>query len=228
MRFMRLILFLNCSVLPHAEASQYPVHKITAQQFTPAKMAADGRFTDANEVMDKGGLAAEVPFMSRRFATYLRSADGAPGLTVNDGEALQANADDSTMTPTVTWVGHATFLVQMSGVTFLVDPIWSNTPSRVPLISPSRFVPPGIGSADLPSIDFVLVFHNHYGHLDLSTRGKLAERNAQTQFFVPEGNGALLRRVGVSRITELNRGEQVTVGQVGIHCLSAQHWSKRS
>ena len=79
MRFMRLILFLNCSVLLHAQASQYPVHKITTQQFTPAKMDADGRFTAANEVMDKGGLAADVPFMLRCFATYLRSADGARG-----------------------------------------------------------------------------------------------------------------------------------------------------
>lgn len=42
-------------------------------------MDADGRFTAANEVMDKGGLAADVPFMLRCFATYLRSADGARG-----------------------------------------------------------------------------------------------------------------------------------------------------
>lgn len=228
MRYMLLMLLVSCSALLHAQASQYPAQKITAQQFTPAKMDADGRFTNANEVIDKGGLAAEVPFMLRRFATYLRSADGAPGLTVNDGEALRANADNSTMTPTVTWVGHATFLVQMSGVTFLVDPIWSNTPSPVPLIGPSRFVPPGIALADLPSIDFVLVSHNHYDHLDLPTLGKLAERNSQTQFFVPEGNGVLLRRAGVSKITELNWGEQVAVGQVVIHCLPAQHWSKRS
>lgn len=50
---------------------------------------------------------------------------------------------------------------------------------------------------------------------------QIGQRNAQTQFFVPEGNGALLRRAGVCRITELNWGEQVTVGQVVIHCSPA-------
>lgn len=227
MRFALVVVIISFTALLHAQAAQSPAQDTTLQPFAPAKMGADGRFSNANGRMDKGGLAVQVPFMLRRFGTYLRSADGAPGLILNDGAALRANADNSNMTPTVTWVGHATLLVQMSGVTFLVDPIWSNTPSPLPLLGPSRFVPPGIALADMPNIDFVLVSHNHYDHLDLPTLGKLAERNSQTQFFVPEGNGALLRGAGVSNVTELNWGQQVRLGQVVIHCLPAQHWSKR-
>lgn len=185
-----------------------------------------GYFSNPVGALDHAGLDVRVPFMLRRIGTYFRNDDEAPRRVKNDGLMLRTNAQ--AMKPTVTWVGHSTLLVQMSGVTFLTDPIWSKIPSPVPLLGPRRFVPPGITIDDLPKIDFVLVSHNHYDHLDLPTLRQLARRNAETLFIVPEGNGALLRRAGITAVRELNWGQSMEQGKVTLHCLPAQHWSKRS
>lgn len=192
----------------------------------PAELNERGEFTNPIGDLDKGSLGVRLPFMLRRFGTYFRSSDGAPERMLNDGSALRLNA--AAMTPMITWVGHSTFVVQMGGVTFLTDPIWSDTPSPVPVLGPRRFVKPGIAIADLPAIDFVTISHNHYDHMDLPTLRTLAERDPNTVFFVPEGNGQVLRSAGITNVTELNWGQHARQGAVTVHCLPAQHWSKRS
>jgi N-acyl-phosphatidylethanolamine-hydrolysing phospholipase D len=143
----------------------------------------------------------------------------------NDGAFLRENARHSV--PTVTWIGHATLLVQLGHVTFLTDPIWSKRPSPISFLGPKRLVDPGVALADLPPIDFVVVSHNHYDHLDLPTLKALAERNPETRFLVPLGNGNLLRKHGIPRVEELDWGDTARHETVTIHCLPAQHWSKR-
>ncbi|MDG2271863.1 MAG: MBL fold metallo-hydrolase, partial [Halioglobus sp.] len=165
-------------------------------------------------------------FMLRRLGTYFRDGDGSPNRVVNDGLFLRENVGRGS--PTVTWIGHASMLVQMEGVSFLTDPIWSNRPSPVPFIGPSRFVAPGMDIHDLPSIDFVLISHNHYDHLDLPTLRTLAERNPATVFYVPLGNGALLQQQGIANVEELDWGQTLVYKDVTIVCLPTQHWSKRS
>ena len=81
---------------------------------------------------------------------------------------------------------------------------------------------------DLPPIDFVLISHNHYDHLDLPTLRALAKRSAETVFFVPLGNGELLRDQGIERVEELDWGDSARYENATIHCLPVQHWSKRS
>jgi N-acyl-phosphatidylethanolamine-hydrolysing phospholipase D len=81
--------------------------------------------------------------------------------------------------------------------------------------------------ATLPPIDFVVISHNHYDHLDLPTLRALAKRRAETVFLVPLGNGALLRRAGIERVEELDWGDTRTIGAVTVHCLPNQHWSSR-
>jgi N-acyl-phosphatidylethanolamine-hydrolysing phospholipase D len=194
--------------------------------FSGAPRSDDGRFTNlAGEIMH-GTLSVRVPFMLRRFGTYFRSGQGAPLRVANDGASLRENTRHSK--PTVTWIGHSTLLVQMEGVTFLTDPTWSNRPSPVPVIGPSRFVEPGIKIDDLPPIDFVLISHNHYDHLDLPTLRTLAKRNADTVFFVPLGNGELLRSNNITYVQELDWGQTASYNDATIHCLPSQHWSKRS
>ena len=129
--------------------------------------------------------------MLRRFGTYFRSGTDAPKRVENDEAQLQAQTQD--LQPAVTWIGHSTTLVQIDGINFLTDPIWSKRPSPVPLLGPRRYVPPGVALEDLPVIDFVVISHNHYDHLDVPTLKALAQRNPQTVFFVPLGNGELLR-----------------------------------
>ena len=128
----------------------------------------------------------------------------------------------------MTWIGHSTTLVQIDGINFLTDPIWSKRPSPVPLLGPRRYVPPGVALEDLPVIDFVVISHNHYDHLDVPTLKALAQRNPQTVFFVPLGNGELLRNNKISQVVELDWGQQADFRSLTVHCLPSQHWSKRT
>ncbi|MDB4404681.1 MBL fold metallo-hydrolase [bacterium] len=194
--------------------------------FNAAPVGDDGRFTNLAGDLTHGSLGVRVPFILRRMGTYFRGGAGAPLRVSNDGAFLRENARHSK--PTVTWIGHATLLVQMEHTTFLTDPTWSNRPSPVPLIGPGRFVKPGLTIDDLPPIDFVLISHNHYDHLDLPTLRLLIVRNASTLFFVPMGNAALLRKHGITNVQELNWGQTAVYKGATIHALPSQHWSKRS
>jgi len=191
-----------------------------------APLDSDGRFTNLGGTLEHGSLSVRVPFILRRFGTYFRSGEDAPSRIDNDGLLLRENTDLGM--PTVTWIGHATVLVQMQGITFLTDPTWSNRPSPVPMIGPRRFVEPGLDFDDLPPIDFVVISHNHYDHLDLPTLKRLAKRQPETVFFVPLGNAALLQKNQISNVKALDWGERIRFKEVVIHCLPAQHWSKRS
>jgi N-acyl-phosphatidylethanolamine-hydrolysing phospholipase D len=194
--------------------------------FSGAPRGDDGRFTNVGGDIGHGTVSVRLPFMLRRLGTYFRSGEGAPERVANDGAFLRENALHSV--PTVTWIGHATLLVQLEHVTFLTDPTWSNRPSPIPLIGPGRFVAPGLEIEDLPPIDFVVISHNHYDHLDLPTLRTLAKRDPETVFFVPLGNGDLLRRQGLEHVEELDWGQTAAYKGATIHCLPSQHWSKRS
>lgn len=191
----------------------------------PAPRGADGRFTNPAGALGHGDLSVRLPFFLRRVAGSFSDRPGAPALLANDGAFLRENARHSA--PTVTWIGHATLLVQMDHVTFLTDPIWSDTASPVSFAGPRRFVPPGLALEALPPLDFVVVSHNHYDHLDLATLAALAARDAGTRLFVPLGNAALLEGGGVANVVELDWGESREHRGVRVTCLPAQHWSKR-
>ena len=197
--------------------------------FSPAGQDAKNRYTNIADNLPSVSGKVRAKFFLGRIASTFSGRSGAPNLVPNDGALLRENAKNTTSTqPTVTWVGHATMLVQMEHVTFLTDPIWSNKPSPVPFAGPKRFVKPGISLENLPPIDFVLISHNHYDHLDLPTLRDLAKLNAETIFFVPEGNGKLLRKNGIEQVQELNWGDTASYKGTTIHCLPTQHWSKRS
>jgi len=196
-----------------------------AQELGPAPRDAEGRFTNWVGELSHSGFGVRFPFFLRRMAGAFRERPGAPERVANDGAFLRENARHSA--PTVTWVGHATLLVQMDHVSFLTDPIWSDTASPVSFVGPRRFVPPGLALDDLPPIDFVVISHNHYDHLDLASLVALAERDPETRFFVPLANAELLRENGIARVEELDWGETRRHGDVVVHCLPSQHWSQR-
>lgn len=188
----------------------------------PAHHDPQGGFRNL-EPWERAGPLVTLPFFLRRIGATIVGRDGAPSPLPNDGAALRENARHST--PTVTWVGHATVLVQMDHVTFLTDPIWSDTASPISFLGPRRFVPPAVALDALPAIDFVVISHNHYDHLDLPTLHALTRRG--TRFFVPLGVGALLREEGIGPVEELDWWESRQVGDVAVHCVPARHWSQR-
>ena len=219
-------LFLTLVLLAIQATSTLQASNTEDRFFSGAPRNDDGRFTNIVGDIGHGTAGIRVPFMLRRLGTYFRDGDGAPEWVANDGAFLRENARHSI--PTVTWIGHATLLVQVEHVTFLTDPTWSNRPSPVPLIGPKRYVKPGLEMENLPPIDFVVISHNHYDHLDLPTLRALEKLNPEVEFFVPVGNGDLLRQQGLEHVTELDWGQSTNYKGATIHCLPSQHWSKRS
>jgi L-ascorbate metabolism protein UlaG (beta-lactamase superfamily) len=94
-----------------------------------------------------------------------------------------------------TWIGHATMLVQADGVNILTDPIWSDTAGPFD-IGPRRVAEPGVRFEYLPRIDIVLISHDHYDHMDLTTLKKLWDRD-RPLIVTSLGNDAILRSAGI-------------------------------
>ncbi len=112
----------------------------------------------------------------------------------------------------VTWVGHATLLVQADGMNILTDPVWSESAGPYG-IGPTRVAEPGIAFEDLPKIDLVLVSHNHYDHMDLATLKRLWDRD-RPLIVTSLGNDTILRSAGIDAVGLDWGGEQ----SAGAHC----------
>lgn len=127
----------------------------------------------------------------------------------------------------VTFINHATVLIQTEGLNFLTDPIWSRRAGPMGMIGPKRVRAPGVRLEDLPKIDYVLISHNHYDHMDLPTIKKLQKAH-DPQFFVGRGNSRWLHRQGVRRVTDLNWWQEVQLTpDVKVTFVPAQHYARR-
>lgn len=128
----------------------------------------------------------------------------------------------------VTFVNHATVLLQMDGLNILTDPIWSERASPVSWLGPRRVRPPGIRFQDLPPIDVVIISHNHYDHLDLPTLTRLAAAH-HPLFVVGLGNAALLRDAGIDdEVRELDWWQATPLTDtVRLSATPAQHFTAR-
>jgi L-ascorbate metabolism protein UlaG (beta-lactamase superfamily) len=127
----------------------------------------------------------------------------------------------------VTFVNHATALLQTAGANIVTDPVWSERVSPVSWAGPRRHRPVGVAFEDLPRIDLVAVSHNHYDHLDLATLSRLAGRDHPV-FVTGLGNRALLEARGVDRAVELDwwQSREVSEG-LTVTCVPVQHFSGR-
>ncbi|MCX4596418.1 MBL fold metallo-hydrolase [Streptomyces sp. NBC_01549] len=124
-------------------------------------------------------------------------------------------------TVAVSWAGHASWVIRIGGLTVLTDPVWS----RKILGTPARITPVGVAWSALPSVDAVVISHNHYDHLDAPTLRRLPR---DTPVFVPAGLGRWFRRRRFTRVTELDWWEAVELDGVRFDLVPAHHWSKRS
>ena len=131
----------------------------------------------------------------------------------------------------VTWIGHATVLLQLGAINVLTDPMWSERASPVSFAGPRRLVIAGVDLEALPPIDVVLISHNHYDHLDRWTVKTLAGRQPDIQWMAPLGLASTLRRWGAARVRELDWWQDASVstagGQLSVSCVPAQHFSAR-
>ena len=125
----------------------------------------------------------------------------------------------------ITFIGHASFVVQFAGVTLLTDPVFSHRASPVSFAGPRRVRAPGIALTQLPKIDLILLSHNHYDHADLaSLRGVRAAHSPQAVTLL--GNAKLLAKAGLSA-TELDWWQATSHGPLRITATPARHFSRR-
>ncbi|MGD8426247.1 MAG: MBL fold metallo-hydrolase [Balneolaceae bacterium] len=126
-----------------------------------------------------------------------------------------------------TFVNHATFLLQVEGMNILTDPVWSDRASPYQWIGPKRMRPPGIAFNDLPSIDIVLLTHNHYDHLDITTIHKLNEKY-EPKFIVPLGVERFLHDEGIFDTVHLDWWDtHILKEQFSLTAVPARHFSGR-
>ena len=128
----------------------------------------------------------------------------------------------------VSYVGHATLLLQTRGLNILIDPVWSDRVSPFTFAGPRRTMPPGIAFDDLPKLDAILLSHNHYDHLDTRTLSALARRG-DAPVLTPLGNDTILRRHDpVIRARAFDWGESVDLSPDVSLCFEpCYHWSAR-
>lgn len=126
-----------------------------------------------------------------------------------------------------TFVGQSTFLLQFDGVNVLTDPVWSHRASPVRWAGPRRVRRPGLDFDGLPPIHLVLVSHNHYDHMDLTTLRRLRQR-FDPLFLTGLGNRRYLRKRGLSRVEELDWWQTFPApGGMQVTMTPARHFSRR-
>jgi L-ascorbate metabolism protein UlaG (beta-lactamase superfamily) len=126
----------------------------------------------------------------------------------------------------VTFVGHATLLIQTSAGNVLTDPVYAERASPLTFAGPRRVRPPGVAFDDLPAISVVVVSHNHYDHCDLRTLAAL-DRRSGPLFVTPLGNGPLLESAGIRRVEELDWWQDAAATAPRVTLTPAQHFSSR-
>jgi L-ascorbate metabolism protein UlaG (beta-lactamase superfamily) len=129
----------------------------------------------------------------------------------------------------VSFVGHASWLIQTAGLNILLDPVWSERASPVSFAGPKRVNDPGIAFADLPPIDVVLVSHAHYDRLDVATLSRLAAAH-RPRVIAPLGNDIIMRNHDPKIAAKAyDWHDRLEIGpSVSVTLVPTQHWSARS
>jgi N-acyl-phosphatidylethanolamine-hydrolysing phospholipase D len=172
--------------------------------------------------------AYAYPMLERARRLIRRTVEGWPErgtpleVLRNDGAELRANGTK----PTLTWIGHSTFLVQLGGLNILTDPNWNDRASPVRFAGPRRIIPPGIRFEDLPPIHAVVISHDHYDHCDEATLRRLVAAH-RPRFYAPLGMKALLTQFGASDVVELDWWQGASQRGVTFTATPAQHSSGR-
>lgn len=128
----------------------------------------------------------------------------------------------------VTWLGHSTFLLELDGRRILVDPVWGERASPFTSMGAKRFYPVPLALEDLPKIDAILISHDHYDHLDVSTVDYFKQQDVP--WYVPLGVGSHLRFWGVeaTKVHELDWWQTAQLGELELIPVPSRHSSGRS
>jgi len=144
---------------------------------------------------------------------------------VEFGEKPASRISDSTQV--ITYVNHSTFLIQTDNLNIITDPVYSKRVSPFSFAGPKRMRPPGIHFEDLPDLDIVLISHNHYDHLDISTLKRI-HKEFDPLFITPLGVDLYLNKKGITKTVSLDWWQRHAVkNNFSISAVEAQHFSSR-
>ena len=124
----------------------------------------------------------------------------------------------------VTFIGHASFLLRLGGLTILTDPVFSDRCSPVSWAGPRRVRAPGLAWDDVPRVDLILLSHNHYDHMDLPSLRRIHARDAPP-IITTLGNSATL--AGLGQVQELDWWQATPFGGLEITATPARHFARR-
>ncbi len=129
----------------------------------------------------------------------------------------------------VSFINHATVLIQIAGLNILTDPIWSARCSPIPWLGPKRVHAPGIMMKELPPIDYVLISHDHYDHLDLRTVNQLHEQFKPNFYSGLDVSKYLYAKNKTINAVDMQWWQSLPLkNDVSITFTPAQHWSRRN
>lgn len=148
-------------------------------------------------------------------------------LKINVADFVQTPTfSQSSQTPVVTWLGHSTFLIQVAGKNILTDPIFGS----LSLVF-RRLVPSVVPVADLPIIDYVLISHNHFDHMDSQSLLQLKSRFPKMKVLVPMGDKEWFDRHLFTKVSEHMWWDTIScedISSLKFTFLPANHWSQRT
>ena len=184
---------------------------------------ANGRFLNPAGSPKGGATFGDFArFLYRQ--TFKTKAPAVPDWHVLD-EAERDQQLSVASNPSVTWLGHASFLIRTGGKIILTDPFLGKTAGKMGF-GPKRFVPAALCVDQLPKVDILLMSHNHYDHLDAQTIEAYPYK-AETQVIVPLGLGEFFTRRGYQKVAEQDWWDTWMMPGLSIKTLPAVHFSGR-
>lgn len=187
---------------------------------------ADGKFVNEKEANMGMDLKSSLKTMRQFLGSDPSRQPAAPQPIVSiDPDVVAQNPDSLTR---ISWFGHSAFLLQIDGKNLLLDPMLGPTPAPHPWLGTKRYTDElPIEIDELPSIDAVLISHDHYDHLDYGSIVKLKDKVGA--FFVPLGVGAHFKAWGVdeAKIHESNWWDESEFEGLTFACTPARHFSGR-
>lgn len=198
----------------------------------PSHHGPDGRYRipwplETSDARSGGGV---LRWQMERMRTKLPPNPPASALPLVPSDVARPHADAAEVR--ITWIGHASFLLQIGGRNVLLDPHFGPRASPFRFIGPRRFVPPGLALDALPPIDAVLLSHDHYDHLDQWSVRQLHRRFGDSlRWIAPLGHAAWLGAHGIRNVADVDWWDAVDLagdgGALTVTCAPAQHWTRR-
>ncbi len=212
-----------------AEAGETPPDEEVRVGARPWHHMPDGTFRNPKGCASRGQgrMKHAGPFFLEMLKMGARKVDVPEGHVVPRAEAVRdLVAHEKGSDDFLTWLGHASFLIRIGGLTVLTDPYLTTFAGPAGL-GPRRYVKSGVPISALPKIDLLVVSHNHYDHLDERALARLPGKDRMT-VVVPLRLGRFFRERGFPNVIELDWHERHEIRGVSVTALPVVHWSRRS